>query len=113
MNQMLRFAREFLPKTVMMENVPELIRFVSFRSLCRGLRRLGYDVKFEIKDAARYGVPQRRKRLMMIAGRTTAVDFGAETSRTRTVRAAIGRLTKPGKSRDALHNMPEMRSKKI
>ena len=112
-NQMLRFTREFLPKTVMMENVPELSRFISFKSLCRGLRRLGYDVKFDIKDAANYGVPQRRKRLIMIASRTIAVDFGAESTRTRSVRSVIGRLTKPGKSRDALHNLPEIRSKKI
>jgi DNA (cytosine-5)-methyltransferase 1 len=31
----------------------------------------------------------------------------------RTVRGAIGRLAKPGKSRDALHNLPEIRSGKV
>jgi DNA (cytosine-5)-methyltransferase 1 len=111
---MLRFVRAFRPKTVMMENVPELVRYNSFKSLCRGLKNLGYEVKYEIKDAARYGVPQRRKRLILLAGRNAIpLTFGTESNRKKTVRSAIGRLPRPGKSRDALHNLPEQRSEKI
>lgn len=112
-SEMLHFVQEFMPKAVMMENVPELARFESFKRLCRGLRDLGYSFKWQIKNAAKYGVPQRRRRLILIAGRTTELDFGKERAFSRTVRSTIGRLSRPGKSRDALHNMLEKRSPKI
>ena len=66
--QMLRFVRVLQPKAVMMENVPGLksrARFVEFR---RVLRRLGYQVNWAVKDASEYGVPQRRKRLILVGG---------------------------------------------
>lgn len=105
-HEMLRFAREFKPKAIMMENVPRLVEHKPFEDLCEGLRRAGYKVAFGIKDAARYGVPQRRRRLILLAGRGFEIPFALETSRSRTVRGAIGRLPDPGKSRDALHNLP-------
>jgi DNA (cytosine-5)-methyltransferase 1 len=104
---MLRFVEEFRPKAVMMENVPGLVKQRSFRDLCRGLRKLGYRIEFAIKDAARYGVPQRRKRLILLAGRGRELEFAAESNRVRTVRGAIAGMTRPGRSRDALHNLPE------
>lgn len=106
-HEMLRFARAFRPKAVMMENVPRLMRHKPFKELCTGLRQLGYRLKFEVKDAAGYGVPQRRRRLILLAGRGFDIQFAAETRRFRTVRGAIGRMADPGKSRDALHNIPE------
>jgi DNA (cytosine-5)-methyltransferase 1 len=106
-HEMLRFVRAFRPKSVMMENVPRLIRHKPFKDFCKGLRRLGYRLSFEIKDAARYGVPQRRRRLILVAGRGMDIEFGAESRRSRTVRGAIGRLSEPGQSRDTLHNIPE------
>src|SRR5438309_6353959 len=55
-DEMLRFARAFRPKAVMMENVPRLIQHKPFKNLCKGLRQLGYRLTFEIKDAAHFGV---------------------------------------------------------
>jgi DNA (cytosine-5)-methyltransferase 1 len=112
--EMLRFARAFRPKAIMMENVPGLSRQRLFEDLCDGLRQLGYRLTYDIKDAALYGVPQRRRRLILLASRGFDVAFAAESRHFRTVRGAIGRLTEPGKSRDKLHNIPEKRrSKKI
>jgi DNA (cytosine-5)-methyltransferase 1 len=91
----------------MMENVPRLVRHKPFKKLCEELVQLGYRLTFEIKDAANYGVPQRRRRLILLAGRDFDVHFAPETRRFRTVRGAIGRIAQPGRSRDALHNMPE------
>src|SRR5947209_1620378 len=48
---MLRFARAFRPKTLMMENVPKLKEHKLFADFCRKLRELGYKVAFEVKDA--------------------------------------------------------------
>lgn len=106
-DDMFRFIEEFLPKSVMLENVPRLSRHKPFQAFCAELKRLGYHLKIEIKDAARYGVPQRRKRLILIAGRGFDIEFGPESARRQTVRSAIGWMAEPGRSRDALHNIPE------
>jgi DNA (cytosine-5)-methyltransferase 1 len=111
-HEILRFSRAFRPKAVMMENVPRLIQHKPFERLCSGLRRLGYRLTFEIKDAARYGVPQRRRRLILLASRNFDIQFAPETRRLRTVRGAIGRMPKAGSSRDALHNIPEKKRAK-
>jgi DNA (cytosine-5)-methyltransferase 1 len=110
---MLRFARTFQPKAIMMENVPTLLGQKSFGRLCRGLERLGYRLTFGVKNAANYGVPQRRRRLILLAGKGVEIPFAPESRRLRTVSGAIRRLTGAGKSRDPLHSMPEKRAPKI
>jgi DNA (cytosine-5)-methyltransferase 1 len=104
---MLRFVRAFLPKAIMMENVPRLISHKSFRDLCKGLREIGYELTYDVKDASRYGVPQRRRRLILLGSRRFKIEFAKENKRVRTVHDAIGHMAEPGKSRDALHNLPE------
>jgi DNA (cytosine-5)-methyltransferase 1 len=97
----------------MLENVPGLGAHRSFQELCRDLRALGYEVRWAVKDARHYGVPQRRKRLILLAGRGFEIPFAKESKKVKTVRAAIGHLPAAGKSRDALHNLPESRSSKV
>ena len=111
--EMLRFIRMLRPKAVMMENVPGLEGRRSFRDLCKGLLSLGYEVIWGVKDAARYGVPQRRKRLILLAGLGFQIAFAAESDQLCTVRNAIGRIAKAGRSGDRLHDMPEKRSDRI
>lgn len=106
--EMLRFAKTFRPKAIMMENVPKLVRYGAFKGLCEGLRKLGYKVNVKVKDAARYGVPQRRKRLILLAGKGVEIEFAAEARKVKTVRQAIGGMKEPGRGRsDALHDIPE------
>ena len=111
--EMLRFTRAFLPKAIMMENVPGLAQHWSFRKLCRDLRSLGYKIEWDVKDARDYGVPQRRKRLILVAGRGFDIPLAKESATRRTVRDAFVNLRKPGKSRDALQNLGEQRSAKV
>jgi DNA (cytosine-5)-methyltransferase 1 len=111
--EMLRFARVFRPKAIMVENVPGLRNRKPFYHLCDGLQRLGYRVTWAVKDAARFGVPQRRKRLILLAGRGFQIPFAAECPRLRTVRETISHLPKIGESKDSLHNLPERRSQKV
>jgi DNA (cytosine-5)-methyltransferase 1 len=111
--EMLRFTRAFLPKAVMMENVPGLAQHWSFKKLCSDLRRLGYQVEWEIKDARHYGVPQRRKRLILLAGLRFDIALAKESNAVNTVWKAIGDLKKPGCSRDKLQNLREYRSKRV
>jgi len=67
-----RFAAELRPLFVCIENVPGLGRRRDILGrLVGGLERLGYRAYYGIVDAADYGVPQFRKRLVLLA---TAAD---------------------------------------
>jgi len=61
------FVEVLLPRAVVMENVPPLKADRRFELLIGRLRRLGYGVWFDVVDAADFGVPQRRRRLVLIA----------------------------------------------
>ncbi len=112
--EMLRFTQAFLPRSIMMENVPRLANHRSFRELCDGLRRLKYEVKFDIKDAADFGVPQRRRRLILLASRGCDIPFAKVSRANRTVRQAIGNLPDVSVAKDPLHAMPaRQRSKRV
>lgn len=110
--QFLRFVSVLRPKAVMMENVPKLAKNHRFKSLRAELKALGYEVKHDILDAADYGVPQRRRRLILIAGKDKEIPFGRIARKKVTVRDAFARLGKRAKS-DPLHNLPEKRSAKV
>jgi DNA (cytosine-5)-methyltransferase 1 len=111
---MLRFARAFRPRAIMMENVPRLANHRSFRDLCGGLRKLNYVLKFDIKDAADFGVPQRRRRLIMLASRGFDIRFAKVSRSRRTVRQAIEDLPDVAAAKDRLHAMQiRPRSKKV
>jgi DNA (cytosine-5)-methyltransferase 1 len=56
------------PPFLVMENVPQLVFHPLFQPLLRKLRRY-YRVTYGIVNAARYGVPQTRHRLFLIAYR--------------------------------------------
>jgi DNA (cytosine-5)-methyltransferase 1 len=105
----LRFVEAFLPKTIMMENVPALIRHQRFGALRARIKNLGYGDFVDVLDAANYGVPQRRRRLIFLASRIHK-PMPAIPERKITVRQAIKSLQKIEGSRDALHRMPENRS---
>jgi DNA (cytosine-5)-methyltransferase 1 len=111
--QMLEFARAFLPRAIMMENVPGLRGRHVFTEFVDGLKDLGYEVSSEVKDVQFFGVPQRRKRLVMLAGLGFEIPFAETSNKIKTVRETIGDLEPAGTSGDALHDFPEIRSKKV
>ncbi len=108
-----RLTRGLKPKTVMLENVPGLARSYRLQRLIRSLRKMGYDVTTTVLDAARYGVPQRRKRVILLAGRFGPVPFAPEDDTIQTVRDAIGELPAAGHSGDPLHDVPERRHRRV
>lgn len=112
--EILRFSKAFCPKVVMMENVPGLVGKLAFRELTSGLNELGYIVDWDIRDVSLYGVPQRRRRLIMLAGQGFSVPFTEPSkSPTKTVRSAIAKLPKPFNSGDPVHDIPEKRSRNV
>jgi DNA (cytosine-5)-methyltransferase 1 len=109
MFEMLRFAAAFLPKAIMIENVPGLQSHRLFRDFLAKLRQAGYRVRYRIEDVRFFGVPQRRRRLILLAGRKISLEFAPRTNRIVTVKDAIGFLPQAGKSGDPLHDYPERR----
>lgn len=70
--EFIRVAKVLSPKVVIMENVPNLIKaktetkeFV-ISIIKKELENLGYHVEYRILDATCYGVPQIRKRIVII-----------------------------------------------
>ena len=63
----IRFVRALKPKVVLVENVPGLARDPRSDGLIQALNRLGYSAKKYIVDAAEFGVPQTRRRLIILA----------------------------------------------
>lgn len=102
-DQIVRFASTFRPKTLMLENVPKLADHTSFKRVLSSLRKMGYKVRYTIADAADYGVPQRRKRLILLAAKEFEPTLVKATSRKKTVKDAIGKLPRPNSGRDRLH----------
>jgi DNA (cytosine-5)-methyltransferase 1 len=108
-----RLIAGLMPKTVMLENVPGLRNYWRFKEFCRELKKLGYMINHDVLDAADYGVPQRRKRLILLAGKNSKIEFAKKARCKRTVFDAIGYLERAGKSGDKLHDLPERRTEKI
>lgn len=114
--EFLRVVKATLPKTIMLENVPALARDWRVEKLREQLRTLGYviDEEFaQVKDAADFGVPQRRKRLLIKASRFGSIASPEKITEKITVRQAIGHLPRAGESGDALHDIGETRSEKV
>lgn len=109
-----RFVRVFQPRAVMLENVPGLADDQRFRDFLTKLRSLKYRAEYQIVNAADYGVPQRRKRLILLAhAKHGDVEFPPASTEVATVRQAIGGLPLAGKSGDPLHDLPERRSNSV
>lgn len=110
----LRFVDALKPRVILFENVPGLANDWRFRNLRTELAGRGYNVDFKIEDAADYGVPQRRRRLLMVAALGTEVTIAPRRrARRTTVRQAFARLKPAGTSGDPLHDYTEDRSAKV
>lgn len=71
--EFLRLVRGLLPKTILMENVPGIIKteygLEIFGLVKAELEQLGYKIDYKIIDVADYGVPQFRKRFVLLGSR--------------------------------------------
>jgi len=107
------FVIEFRPKAVMMENVPALADDARMRRVTKKLRRLGYQGTPVVLDAADYGVAQRRRRMLYMAGLNGPIKHGNPSRGSNNVSDKIRRLKRAGKSGDPLHDLSECRSVKV
>lgn len=67
-----RFCRALRPRHVVLENVPGMVDGrgkPEFEALCEALRALHYRLVWTVVEAADFGVPQWRRRLLLIGSR--------------------------------------------
>jgi len=106
-----QLAVKVRPDVVTMENVPSLLKYREGRVFARFkeiIEDAGYNVHWEVARCEQYGVPQRRRRLVVIASRIALPPkLRATHSTPLTVRDAIASLPPIGagekKTNDALH----------
>ncbi len=87
--QMIRYAKAFMPKVVLIEQVKGLLSAASldgakggvFKKLIDDLEELGYETNHSILRAADYGVPQLRDRLFVVATLEKQFTFPLPTHR--------------------------------
>jgi len=108
--QFLRLIQESEPDIISMENVPQLRKYPIFDDFVNGLKKEGYLVVYKVAYCPRYGIPQTRKRLLLLASKIGEIDFINETndpSNYPSIRSKIKHLPKikDGEisKKDALH----------
>ena len=101
--EMARLTEEVRPRAIMMENVPGLVQKgeALYRQLRARLQELDYRLTEAVLQVADYGVPQLRRRLVLLGGRGFEIALpeathsdGSTDGRAawRTVRDAIGHM---------------------
>lgn len=100
-----RIVEGLRPLTIMMENVPGLKDYYLFKQIVRKLKGIGYSIDIDIVDVKNYGIPQRRKRLVMVGSLLGEIKIAKGTNKKTTVRQTISHLEKPKYSDDDLHKI--------
>lgn len=88
-----RLVKETQPEFVTMENVPQLLDHPVFEDFKIKLK--GYEIWQGIIDCTHYGIPQTRRRLVLLASRLGALELvqpDLPRQRNKTVREAISHL---------------------
>jgi DNA (cytosine-5)-methyltransferase 1 len=104
-NEYVRFVEYFKPYTIMLENVPWLEKDKLFDEAKKKLETIGYNIDIAVVNVRDYGVPQNRKRLVMIGSRLGPISIAKPNKKKVTVRDCIGKLPKPENSKDKLHKI--------
>ncbi len=106
-DEYLRFVKGLNPKTILLENVPGLMNYYRFKDFVKELVDLGYTnaANFAIVNMKDYEIPQRRRRLTLVASRLGKINIAEGSKKKVTVRDIIGHLPKPENSKDDLHKI--------
>lgn len=104
-DEYVRFIKELSPFTFMMENVPGLALSSSFEQAVKELKTIGYIVDYKTVNVKDYGVPQNRKRLVMVGSRLGPIEIAKPSNKKVTVKDKIGSLPHPEESSDKLHKI--------
>ncbi len=89
--QVLRFAREFEPRWIVIENVTQMRGWRRYRTFLTELESCGYKVAEQVLDAKDFGVPQTRRRLFILGDREAEPQkvIPRKSRRSRTVQQVL------------------------
>jgi DNA (cytosine-5)-methyltransferase 1 len=113
LNHFARLVEEIEPDIVTMENVPTVTKHRVFHDFVSTLKNQGYDVWYEVVDCTKYGLPQRRRRTVLLASLHGPIRLHQPgTSKPRTVEDVLKRLPvlRHGcaDKKDPLHTAPTL-----
>ncbi|WP_370970096.1 DNA cytosine methyltransferase [Amycolatopsis sp. cg9] len=123
LDEFARLIEETEPEVVTMENVPRVVGSTVFQRFAKSLESLEYDVSFKSCHSAEYGLPQYRRRLVLIASRIGRIEVPKGTrseDKFVTVRKTIEKLPKleageidPDDSLHKSRNLSDLNLKRI
>jgi len=96
LHEFARLAQDLRPEVISMENVPEVRRHSVFSAFISTLERAGYHIYHQEAFCPDYGIPQQRKRLVLLASLLGPISLlkPQKSSAHVTVREAIAHLPK-------------------
>lgn len=112
-NEYFRFIEELRPLTIMLENVPAIVDYGLFKKMIIQLESLNYKLDYDIVDVSDYGVPQRRKRLVLVGSKIGHIRLSPKLNIIKTVRDAIGNMEKIETTKDPIHKIFPQHIKKV
>ena len=107
-----KLVKDVQPDLVTMENVPQLLDHPVFEEFLANLE--GYAIQWSVVQAVAIGIPQTRKRLVLLASKLGDSGLGlpTDTVKRKTVRDVIGRLRPiaagEADPKDRLHAAPRL-----
>ena len=109
-----RFVEALMPFTLMMENVPALADYKPFQNMVEKLKCLGYsNIEYDKIWIQEYGVPQRRRRLVLVASRIGKIVIPQGNKKFTTVRDCIGNIESVESTTDLLHKIYPKHTPKV
>lgn len=116
LDEYVRLVGEIYPRFLVFENVPGLARGKGrwrFQRALTSLRRLGYKLRYEVVDAADFGVPQFRRRVLVIGSRVGDPPFpGTTHADPKDPEVRSGKRSPWTTVRDAIADLPKVASGK-
>jgi len=95
LNEFIRLVEETKPLIISMENVPNLSNKQIFIEFVEKLKKLNYHVSYKNVYCPDYGIPQKRRRLVLLASQYGKIEIISPTHKKTnyiTVHQAIGHL---------------------
>ncbi|HEY8191644.1 MAG TPA: DNA (cytosine-5-)-methyltransferase [Alphaproteobacteria bacterium] len=93
-----RVIREACPRAFFLENVPGIVSMADgevIRQVVEDLAAVGYEISWDILDAADYGVPQRRRRVILTGTRIDGMHLQANGNMALHIACSPGHMTHP------------------
>lgn len=90
--ELTRLVKETSPDIVSMENVPRAVHSEPFEELTLFLKSNKYHLWYEVVNCVDFGVPQSRKRIVLLASKFGNIELKRSRQRVITVRDAISQL---------------------